>query len=248
MEHSQARVAQSGLCSPLCPTGQQQQEDEASECKDTPRRGDRASTGLTHRSATHIAAQGCIKAGRTGPFVGEEKGLQNKHMYTVGDSVRNHPLKYLLCLNFVFSKSRASRKDINLGAKKNNNKYIVYLFCVQYLLHSILHWRSIPVYVWNNTPCSSRITAPGSFEDDLLYECAAPVWGSEMRNCRGLIVAVDLWHSGCSGFCWVWLLLHQLFQLAFNPKEFSCFSLWVSEGGIRVTAVFSEHQLQFSES
>lgn len=106
MEQGQARVAQSGLCSPLCPTGQQQQEDEASECKDTPWRGDRASTGLTHRSATHIAAQGCIKAGRTRPFVGEEKGLQNKHMYSIGDSARNHLLKYLLCLNFGFLKAK----------------------------------------------------------------------------------------------------------------------------------------------
>lgn len=57
MDHGQARVAQSGLCWPLCPTGQQQQEDEVSEWKEIPRRGDRASTGLTHGSARHIATR-----------------------------------------------------------------------------------------------------------------------------------------------------------------------------------------------
>lgn len=55
MEQGQARVAQSGLRVPLSPTGQQQQEDEVSEWKETPWRGDRASTALTRRPVRHIA-------------------------------------------------------------------------------------------------------------------------------------------------------------------------------------------------
>lgn len=72
MEQGQARVAQSGLGSPLCPTGEQQQEDEVSEWKESPRRGEEASTGLTHRSARHIATiLEHIRAGSTRLFVGK---------------------------------------------------------------------------------------------------------------------------------------------------------------------------------
>lgn len=49
MEQGQATVAQSGLCVHRCPTGQQQHEDEVSEWKESPRRGDRASAALTER-------------------------------------------------------------------------------------------------------------------------------------------------------------------------------------------------------
>lgn len=55
MEQGQVRVAQSGLCVPLCPTRQQQQEDEVSKWKGTPWRGDRASVVLTQRPTRHTA-------------------------------------------------------------------------------------------------------------------------------------------------------------------------------------------------
>lgn len=84
MEQGQARVAQSGLGLPRCPTGQQQQGDEVSEWKETPWRGHRASTGLTHGSAKKIATilehRGASRLAEPSS-VGKEKGLQNKHMH-----------------------------------------------------------------------------------------------------------------------------------------------------------------------
>lgn len=79
MEQGQGRVAQSGLCVPLCPTGQQQQGDEVSEWKKTPWRGDRASTALTHRPARHIATilehRGASRLAELGSLLEKKGGL-----------------------------------------------------------------------------------------------------------------------------------------------------------------------------
>lgn len=98
MEQGQARVAQSGLGVPLCPTGQQQQEDELSEWKETPSGGDRASAALTHRPARHIATilghRGASRLAEPGSSL-EKKGV-SKTNTCICFSAPINPLKYLL--------------------------------------------------------------------------------------------------------------------------------------------------------
>lgn len=105
MDHGQARVAQSGLCWPLCPTGQQQQEDEVNEWKEIPRRGDRASTGLTHRSTRHIATRvehmGALRLAEPGSLL--EKKRVSKINTCICFSATFNVFKCLLCLVFKVS-------------------------------------------------------------------------------------------------------------------------------------------------